>query len=62
MYYWEHFGIMDDSNYANNVALKLNTYISNHIIPTIDLITTYKTKEHPLTIDTINRVIEEYLT
>ena len=53
---------MDDSNYANNVALKLNTYISNHIIPTIDLITTFETRDHPLTIDTINRVIEEYLS
>jgi len=62
LYYWEHFGIMDDSNYANNVALKLNTYISNHIIPTIDLITTFETRDHPLTIDTINRVIEEYLS
>ena len=62
LYYWEHFGIMDDSNYANNVALKLNTYISNHIIPTIDLITTFETRDHPLTIDTINQVIKEYLS
>lgn len=61
-YYWEHFGIMDDSSYTNNVSLKLNTYISNHIIPTIDLITTYETQNHPLTIDTINRVIATYLT
>ena len=62
LYYWEHFGMMDDSSYTNNVVLKLNTYISNHIIPTIDLITTYETKEHPLTIDTIHHVIEEYLS
>lgn len=62
IYYWEHFGIMDDPNYTNNVLLKLNTYITNQIIPTINLITTYETKEHPLTIDTINRVIAEYLT
>lgn len=61
-YYWEHFGIMDDSSYTNNVSLKLNTYISNHIIPTIDLITTYETQNHPLTIDTINHVIATYLT
>ena len=53
---------MDDPNYTNNVLLKLNTYITNQIIPTINLITTYETKEHPLTIDTINRVIAEYLT
>ena len=54
--------MMDDSSYANNAVFKINTYISNQIIPTIDLITTYETKEHPLTIDTINRVIEEYLS
>lgn len=62
IYYWEHFGMMDDPNYSYNVSHKLSTYISNHIIPTIDLITTYEAKEHPLSIDTINHVITEYLT
>ena len=62
IYYWEHFGMMDDPNYAYHVSHKLSTYISNHIIPTIDLITTYETKEQPLSIDTINHVIAEYLT
>lgn len=62
LYYWEHFGLMDDTGYAGSTAFKLNTYISNNIIPTIDLITTYETKEHPLTIKTIENVISEYLS
>ena len=62
IYYWEHFGMMDDPNYSYNVLLKLNTYISNQIIPTIDLITTDETRDHPLTIDTINQIIAEYLS
>ena len=59
--YWEHFGKMDDSEYAYKTARKLNTYISNNIVPNIDLITTYETKNHPLTITTLDNILHEYL-
>ena len=59
-YYWEHFGLMDDSAYAKNACLKLQTYTSYGIIPTINLITTYETREHPLTTDTVEKIIQEY--
>lgn len=55
--YWEHFGKMDDSEYAHKTARKLNTYISNNIVPNIDLITTYETKNHPLTITTLDNIL-----
>lgn len=60
--YWEHFGKMDDPDYARKTSRKLNTYISNNIIPDIDLITTYETKDHPLSISTLEFIRTEFLT
>lgn len=48
MVIWEHFGMIDNSTYANNALNKLSNYISNGFIPNINLITTYETLEHPL--------------
>lgn len=62
LYYWEHFGKMDDPAYARNTAFKLSTYISHDIIPDIDLITTYETKDCPLSIPTIDNVIARFLS
>lgn len=59
-FYWEHFGLMDSPAYSKNVFQKLNTYCQNNIIPTINLITTYETKEHPLTSKTIENIIQQY--
>ena len=41
IYYWEHFGKMDDPIYAKNVCDKIQLYISHGIIPSVQLITTY---------------------
>lgn len=59
-YYWEHFGLMDDPVYAKNACAKLQTYTHYGIIPTIHLITTYETREHPLTVGTVEKIVEEY--
>lgn len=60
--YWEHFGKMDDPDYARKTSRKLNTYITNNIIPNIDLVTTYETKDHPLSISTLEFIRTEFLT
>ena len=60
IYYWEHFGIMDDPNYAKQAISKLQHYVANGIIPSIHLIITFETQEHPLTYETIQDVIEHY--
>ena len=60
IYYWEHFGMMDDPSYIKKAYSKLHLYTSNGIIPTIHLITTYETKDHPLTPDKIEKIIQEY--
>lgn len=59
-YYWEHFGLMDDKNYVQNMHLKLKLYTSNGIIPSVQLITTYETKETPLTVETIEKLVDHY--
>ena len=59
-YYWEHFGMMDNPAYFRKVTPKLDLYISHGIIPSIQLITTYETKEHPLSVDTLSHLIEHY--
>lgn len=60
VYYWEHFGMMDNFDYNKNVGSKLQLYISNGIIPCIQLITTYETKENPLSLETVEKLVEEY--
>ena len=60
LYYWEHFGLMDDPSYAKNAASKLQLYIANEIIPSIQLITTYETLEQPLSTEVIYKIVEHY--
>lgn len=59
-YYWEHFGLMDNPQYSQNTFSKLQIYSSNGIIPSINLITTFENKEHPLDVETISKIIEHY--
>lgn len=60
IYYWEHFGKMDESIYANNAFYKLRTYCEYGIFPSIHLITTYETKSHPLDPKTVESIIQQY--
>ena len=59
-YYWEHFGMMDNPAYCKNVFSKLQLYSSNGIIPTIQLITAYETKENPLSPDVVENIVQHY--
>jgi len=60
IYYWEHFGLMDNPPYIKNFHLKLQTYVSAGIIPSIDLIITCETLDKPLGIDDIEKTITHY--
>lgn len=60
VYYWEHFGKMDDPQYAKKAGEKLQLYISNGIIPTINLITTYETLKKPLSTEELEKNVSEY--
>jgi len=59
-FYWEHFGCMDDPAYIQKASFKIQTYAANGIIPSVHLITTYETKEYPLTSNIIENMIEYY--
>lgn len=60
VYYWEHFGLMDNYAYAQNACSKLQLYTSHGIIPSIQLITTYETKDNPLNPNTVEKIITHY--
>ncbi len=60
IYYWEHFGLMDNPAYVQNTISKLDRYASHGYIPTINLITTYETKNYPLSCDTVDKIIKHY--
>lgn len=59
-FYWEHFGMMDNPAYCRNVSSKLQLYFSHGIIPSINLITTYETKDDPLDVEIVDGIIQHY--
>lgn len=46
--YWEHFGMMDDPNYARNCLRKINTYANQGIILYDRLLASFETGESSL--------------
>ena len=59
-FYWEHFGLADQPEYRQNMLSKLDLYTSHGIIPNINLITTYETKNHPLSMEFVQKTVEYY--
>lgn len=60
VYYWEHFGMMDNQTYAKNVFWKMQLYNLHGIVPSVRLLTTFETKEIPLNIELIEEIISFY--
>jgi len=52
--------MMDDEEYARNAYAKLQKLNSFGIIPSINLIVTYETKENPLSPEMIEKIVEYY--
>lgn len=59
-YYWEHFGLMDNPKYYKNAYSKLQLYTSCGIVPSIQLITTFETKNQPLSSEMVEKIITHY--
>ena len=59
--YWEHFGMMDDSDYLNSALKKISDYISNGIIPGRDLICTFECSRKPLSSEDVEMLIKAIL-
>lgn len=60
IYYYEHFGMMDNPEYAHLTYRKLELYSEHGIVPTINLLTTFETKDHPLDYGVIDKLITDY--
>jgi hypothetical protein len=56
-YKWEHFGAMDKSFYFNITRGKILDYLDNQMFPGINMLTTYETKQNPLTEEQVDYVI-----
>lgn len=59
--YLEHFGMMDNSAYAEKAVKKIQTYEQNGIFPGEDLLITYETGKSPINQKVIKRMIQRYL-
>lgn len=60
LFYWEHFGMMDDLSYSKNTFSKLEFYNSHGLIPSVNLITTFETKNYPLNSQMVEKIIQHY--
>lgn len=60
VFYWEHFGMMDDSEYVRETSRKIQKYSLNEIVPGINLITTYETEKSPLSTEMVEKIIDYY--
>lgn len=58
---WEHFGRMDDPEYATATAGKFDSYADNGIFPGESLVFTMETQERPLSPATVEAIVEKYL-
>lgn len=58
---WEHFGMMDDPEYAARAAEKIQLYQENGFFPGKNLIITMETSKKPLSSKVLKHLIKEYL-
>ena len=58
--YWEHFGMMDDEQYALKVCSKIKAYVISGLIPSINLFATFETANSPLTVERIRETINQF--
>lgn len=56
--YWEHAGRMDDLDYAEEFVKKMNTYVSNGLLPGRDIILTFETQGNPLDIGVVKKIVK----
>ena len=58
---WEHFGKMDDAEYAASAAQKLKLYEKNEIYPGKNLIISMETSASPLSPKRVEKTAKQYL-
>lgn len=58
--FWEHFGLMDNAQYAANAAIKVSSMVKCGYLPGRNLILTGETKDHPFESEDARRAVEFY--
>lgn len=58
---WEHFGLLDDTDYAENVAQKIEIYHENGYFEGVNLLYTIETENTPLTTKHIEQIAKKFL-
>lgn len=58
---WEHFGMMDDTDYANEFNKKINAYVKSGYFLGESLVFTTETSKMPLDTDVLKLFIHKYL-
>ena len=58
---WEHFGMMDDPDYATRATEKLQLYAENGFFPGKNLIVTMETSRKQLSSKMLKAIIQTYL-
>lgn len=61
IFYWEHFGMMNDEGYEAGAARKLFDYRKNGILPWRNLITTYDDESGAIDVQTIHSIVNAFL-
>lgn len=59
-FYWEHFGMVDQTDYYQKVIAKEQRYISQGILPHQHLLETFETREHPFDTHQAAELIRRY--
>ena len=60
--YWEHFGLIDENDYAAKNYLKIEAYEKSGILLGDKLIISMETADHPLDVSLIRSKIDRFLT
>lgn len=60
IFYWEHFGMMQNTDYQRTAFHKMKFYGEHGIYPFDRLITTYESETLPLDSEKIQKIIEYY--
>ncbi len=59
--YWEHFGMMDDPDYANDALQKISRYERSGIFVGDQLIVSFESSKNVLGMKSIERLIRQFL-
>lgn len=60
-YYLEHFGMMDDYEYAKNAIKKIECFQKNEIYPGGKLLITLEASDSPLNMIILEKMVNKYL-